>query len=246
MFWPEWLEGQWWVILASLVLAVFWALFRLRDHDPLQKFPEGVTMRLVVGDLFEQNASTMVGMTTTFDTDVPNVIAPTSVQAAFLRSVYSNSTSTLDRDLKSALANVAPVAAIAKPGKTVVYPMGTVATIRSAKGVNYYCVAYTSMDSENRALGSIRSVLDGLDSLWDSVDKHGNGAPICVPLLGQGQSRIPELTPEVSVRLIAFSFLLRTRRHRFASELRVVVHPSEAEKVDPLEFQAFLTSLASA
>ncbi|WP_238071957.1 macro domain-containing protein [Rhodococcus zopfii] len=66
-----------------------------------------------------------------------------------------------------------------------------------------------------------------------------------MPLLGQGQSRIPELTAEVAVRLIAFSFLLRTRRGRgrFSRELRIVVHPNEIGKIDRAEFQAFLRSL---
>jgi hypothetical protein len=102
------------------------------------------------------------------------------------------------------------------------------------------------MDEHNRASGTVGGVIASLDAVWEEVDRCGNGAPICVPLIGQGQSRIPELTAEIAVRLIAFSFLLRSKRRRFSSELRIVIHPSERDKIDMPEFQAFLTSLANA
>ncbi|WP_308169453.1 macro domain-containing protein [Paenarthrobacter aromaticivorans] len=204
-----------------------------------------MAIRLVVGDLFKQDASPVIGMTATFDTLVPDVIAATSVQGVFLKAVYAGSQEKLDADLDRALAEFRPEGTIAKPGKQVVYPLGTVATLSPPGSIRYYCAAYTRMDEQNRANGTIRSVLDSLDNSWEAADVHGNGEPICVPVIGQGQSRIPELTPEISIRLIAFSFLLRSKRSRFASELRIVVHPSEQDKINFPEFQAFLTSLAA-
>lgn len=242
---PQWWDGKWWLVLFVVALAVGWAALGLRRREPHQLYRENVTIRLVVGDLFEQEASTIIGMTTTFDTLVPDVIAPSSVQGHFLHRVYAGSQEKLDSDLVRALAHVEPTGRIVKRGKQVIYPPGTVATLTPPGKIRYYCAAYTQMDEQNRASGTIRSVLDSLDNTWDEADIHGNGDPICVPLIGQGQSRIPELTPEISIRLIAFSFLLRTKRSRFASELRIVVHPSERDKINLSEFQAFLTSLAA-
>lgn len=242
---PQWWEGKWWLVIFVVALAVGWAALGLRRREPHQLYRENVTIRLVVGDLFEQDASAIIGMTTTFDTLVPDVIAPSSVQGHFLHRVYAGSQEKLDSDLVRALANVEPTGRIVKRGKQVTYPPATVATLTPPGNIRYYCAAYTQMDEQNRASGTIRSVLDSLDNTWDAADIHGNGDPVCVPLIGQGQSRIPELTPEISIRLIAFSFLLRTKRSRFASELRIVVHPSDRDKINLPEFQAFLTSLAT-
>lgn len=242
---PTWWDGKWWLILFVGVAAAGWACLGLRRRPTHQSYPENVAIRLVVGDLFDQDASVVIGMTTTFDTSVPDVIARNSVQGNFLHQIYGGSQHKLDHDLDQALMLVNPVGTITKAGKQTVYPLGTVATLSPPGPMRYYCAAYTTMDIQNRASGTIRGVLDSLDRCWDQADAHGNGDPICVPLIGQGQSRIPELTPEIAVRLIAFSFLLRSKRSRFSRELRIVIHPDEQSKINLPEFQAFLTSLVA-
>ncbi|MBP3043006.1 hypothetical protein KKR91_08315 [Arthrobacter jiangjiafuii] len=242
---PRWLEGAWWLILVVVGAAAIWACWSLRARPIQQIYPENVTIRLVIGDLFDQNASAVVGMTTTFDTAVPDVIARSSVQGSFLHHVYAGSQHTLDNDLEKALRSVEPIGSINKLGKQTIYPVGTVATLSPPGGIRYYCAAYSSMDGQNKATGTIRGILDSLDECWEQADIHGNGAPICVPLIGQGQSRISELTPEIAVRLIAFSFLLCTKRARFSSELRIVIHEDEESKINMPEFQAFLSSLVA-
>lgn len=245
LFAPDLLNGQWCLLAVAGVFALGWALFSLRQKGPEQRFPsENISIRLVEGNLFEQKESALVGMTTTFDTE-PGIIENGSVQGNLLHSIYGGSQTRLDAELASVLTGIRPVGTITKPGKEEVYPVGTVAVLRGEGTTRYYCVAYTCMDEHNRAQGTIRGILDSLDSVWDAVDRNGNGGPICVPLLGQGQSRIPELTAEVAVRLIAFSFLLRARRRRFSKELRIVVHPNEIGKIDRAEFQAFLRSLVA-
>jgi len=243
---PVWWEGKWWLVICVALAALGWALLGLIKCQPHHEYVSGVVIRLVVGDLFEQDASAVVGFTTTFDTSVPSIISPTSVQSALLKQIYGGSQARLDTDLTVALSRLSPTGhSVSKPGKTVCYPLGAVATLHLSDGRHMYCAAYTEMNEDNNASGSIRSVLDGLDSSWEEANRVGNGAPICVPLIGQGQSRIPELTPEIAIRLIAFSFLLRTQKGRFANELRIVLHPADKHKVNFSEFQAFLGSLAS-
>lgn len=242
---PQWWEGKWWLVCGVLVLAVVWALLALRLKTPVQVYKDSnVTIRVVFGDMFEQGASAMVGMTRTFDTE-PGIIANNSLQAAFLRTVYGGSVPQLDQALTNALATVSPVDTINKAGKTVVYPMGTVATLTTPSGICYYCTAYTTMDEHNRAHGTVAGLIESLEQTWEAADKAGSGQPICVPLIGEGQSRIRELTPELALRLIVCSFLLGTRRRRFSSELRIVIQPTERHKINTFEFQAFLTSLVS-
>lgn len=248
---PNWWDGQWWVIPVAICFAGCWGAWGLRRQDPVQFYRrDGVSVRLTFGDIFKQEASVMIGMTTTFDTDVAQgIIAETSLQAEFVKTVYGGRVDLFDKAIEDALtsSNTAAIGTVSKPGKQKVFPLATVATVKSSSGIPYHCVAYTEMDTANIAKGSIDGILDSLNSTWAAVNRHGNGMPICIPLIGQGQARIPELTPEIAIRLIAFSFLLSTRKNgRFSNELRIVIHPDERRKVNAMEFQAFLSSLLSA
>ncbi|NQE67432.1 macro domain-containing protein [Nocardia gamkensis] len=247
LLYPEFFKARWWIAIAVAAVALLWAAWVERPQTPAQRYSFNGSIRLVIGDLFEQDdANVLIGMSSTFDTDVTGgIISRNSIQGQFLERVYGGSVQNLDRELGAELsASAGPVGTILKPGKQDIYPLGTVATLSTTNGKKYFCVAYTNMDSHNVAHGSIQGVLDSLNAVWDECDRRGNGAPICTPMIGQGLARIPELTPEISIRLIAFSFLLRSRRRRFSSELRIVLTKEGASQINMQEFQAFLASVA--
>lgn len=129
LFTPDLLKDRWWILAVAGVIAGGWALFFLRQKDPEQRFPsESVSIRLVEGDLFAQNASALVGMTTTFDTE-PGIIENSSVQGNLLQTIFGGSQVRLDAALASALTGTRSVGTITKPGKQSVYPIGTVAAL---------------------------------------------------------------------------------------------------------------------
>ncbi|MFE3984439.1 macro domain-containing protein [Nocardia tengchongensis] len=246
LLYPDYFKTKWWVIAVVAAVALLWSVWAERPRLPEQKYSFNGTIRLVLGDLLEQNdANVLIGMSSTFDTNVPDgIISRDSIQGQFLDRMYAGSVQNLDRDLDAALSvSSHPVGTITKPGKQDVYPIGTVATLSATNGKKYFCVAYSDMDAHNVACGSIQGVLDSLNAVWDECDRRGNGAPICVPMIGQGLARIPELTAEISIRLIAFSFLLRSRRRRFSRELRIVLTKEGASQINMQEFQAFLASV---
>ncbi len=69
----------------------------------------------------------MIGTCDTFDTAIPNIIARTSLQGIALERLYDNDVARLDADLDAALSSTAPRDTVTKVGKTVRYPLGTVA-----------------------------------------------------------------------------------------------------------------------
>lgn len=201
------------------------------------------TIRLVEGDLFDQTDHLVVGMSTTFDTQVPYIVARESVQGQFLGREYDGDLEALDRALDEALASVAPIGVIHKPGKTAQYQMGTVATLKHHARC-YFCLAYTEMNEQNEARGSVDGVWRGLDSLWRAISAHGNGAPVSMPVIGGGQARLSQILPaQDSIRFIILSYVLASRREKICDELSIIVRPSEYESLDRLEIQAFLRSL---
>ncbi|MDE0803138.1 MAG: DUF6430 domain-containing protein [Acidimicrobiales bacterium] len=230
--------------LVVAALAIAYAVARSWPRPVEQQYSRPSTqIRVVVGDLFDQDANLVIGMATTFDTAVPHVISKRSVQGQFLERIYSSDTAALDAALAEALAATEPTGSVEKDGKSATYPVGTIAVIRQNRK-HYFCAAYTEMDEQNVAHGSVPGVWRSLENLWDEVRARSNGDPIAMPVIGGGQARMSHVLPaQDSIRLIALSFILASRDSRVCERLDIVVREGDVPALDMLELQAFLTSL---
>lgn len=237
---PDDLDG--FPIFAVPAAALIFALLREWPREVEESYARPKTaIRVVEGDLFAQDVHLVIGMTATFDTSVPDIIAPASVQAQFLTQVYGGNTADLDADLDAALATISTARTIVKPGKQDVFPLGTTVTIRKARRC-YFCLAFTQMNERNEARATVDDLWISLSKLWDTVRAESNGEPIAIPVLGGGQSRLSQVLPAAdSIRLIATSFLLASRREKVCDRLDIVVQKGAG--VDLRELQVFLTGM---
>ena len=237
-------KSDWPIPLVVVAIALAYATYRSWPRPIEQQYSRPNTkIRIVVGDLFEQDENLVIGMASTFDTAVPHVISKTSVQGQFLELVYSSDTATLDTDLSRALSGVSAVGSIQKVGKCEVYPLGTIAVIRHNRR-HYFCSAYTEMNDRNEAQGTVAGVWRCLENLWNEVRARSNGDPVAMPVIGGGQARMSQVLPaQDSIRLTILSFLLASRDKRVCERLDIVVRDQDLRNLDMLELQAFLTSL---
>ncbi len=233
------------VAVAVLVLSVLYGIVRAWPRAVQETYDSPNTViRIVPGDLLAQDAHLVIGMADTFDTD-PRYIAATSLQMKFLQKMLGGDTGRFDFELDRSLhaEGVVPTGTVQKPGKTIRYELGTVATLDGGSR-KYFCVAYTSMDESNVARASIDGVVTSLSSLWKAVCRYGNGAPVAMPVIGQGQARLSQsLSPADAIRLQIMSFWLASREERLCSELRIVVLPEMYDSLNRGDLQQFLTSL---
>jgi hypothetical protein len=236
-------RGAFWVVVVVAV-SVGFGLRRSWPRPIEHAYAKPNTaIRLVRGDLFDESGHIVVGTCDTFDTQVPNVISPQSVQGQTLHRLYGGDLARLDQDLGAALVGKTPVGRVQKEGKVERYPIGTVAPLQQGPRRVLF-LAYTEMNGRNEARGTSDGIWRSMLSLWDAVSVYCNGEPVAIPVLGGGQARISQILPaQDSIRFIAFSFMLASRREKVCDELRIVVRPSDYEKLDRLELQAFLDSL---
>lgn len=227
-----------------LVVSIVYGGFRAWPRLVKESFNRPNTeIRIVEGDLFKQSANRVVGMTTTFDTSVPNVVSTGSVQAQMLRNVYHDNIGQLDAELDQVLLQARTTDHTNKPGKTNVYPMGTVAVLQHGRQF-HYCLAYTEMDRTNVASTTVANIWLSLDQLWSVVRATSNGDPIAIPVIGGGQAKLsPELPAQDSIRLMMMSFMFASRRAPICERLDIIVRPADVKRLDMLELQAFLASL---
>ncbi len=228
VFFPEMADGNGtWLVIATVAVALTYAGARSWPRPIEQQYEApNVKISVVRGDMLEQAADHLViGMQTTFDTEPPQIIARASLQGQFVDKLYGGDFGRLNAELDEALDGKSPAGMITKPGKTKIFPVGTVAVLKQAARC-FFCVAYSEMDSENVARSSIENMWRSLDQLWREVAIHANGGTVAVPVLGGGLARLSQILPvHDSIRLTIMSFMFACRRERVCDELKIVVAP---------------------
>jgi hypothetical protein len=200
-------------------------------------------IRLIKADLFDQPGHLVIGMSDTFDTRIPDIIAKNSIQGQFLDRIFDGNIAELDQQLKAALSHLRPVGHIEKEGNKDKYEVGTVAVLKE-HARRFFCVAYTEMNGNNEARGTVDGIWRSLDRLWQEVRAKANGGSVFIPVIGGGQSRLSQILPaQDSIRFMILSFMFASRHEKVCDELVIVVQPKDYERLDRLEIQSFLRSL---
>ena len=234
----------------TVVVCVAWAVWRSRPvREIFHSFQRpNMAVRILVGDLFEQDAHLVVGFSDTFDTSVvgTRLINPASVQGQLLQRLYDGDVAALDREIAAALHGLQPALIErrgAKPaGKLKRYPIGTVAVL-GPKSRLLFAVAYSNMGPGGTAASSADLLWRGLSGLWDAVYSHGERGPVAMPLVGSGLARVDSLDQETLIRMILISYIAASRSRLVSRELRIIVRPAEARVLNLREIRAFVRSL---
>ncbi|MET8048769.1 macro domain-containing protein [Streptosporangium sp. NPDC005286] len=236
---PDIFEAQGWAYLTFIFgISALGSSVRVWPRSTYQKhFPvPGTTVTLVVGDLFEQEGHLVIGMNDIFDTEIPAIIKPGSIQGQLLLREYQNDLVRLNKDLEKALQGM-PVLTIeprqGKPvGKRRRYEMGTVAVIGDS-GRRYFCSAYARMDNSGVVQASVEGLWLSLSKLWIVVRDVAQQDIVSIPVVGSGLARISGRLSHVDlVRLIILSFLAASRERIVTKELRIILYPADLTDVE--------------
>lgn len=232
-------------VVVLLIGAVLYGIFRAWPRVVQASYRSPNTMITIIpGDLLAEDAHLVIGMTDTFDT-TPDVIAQSSLQAKFLNRHLGGDTARFDRGIERSLAaeGIVRTGTVQKVGKTIRYPLGTVATLQEGHR-RFFCVAYSGMNEANEARASVDGVVKSLSALWKAVCRHADGGSVAMPVIGMGQSRLSQaLSPSDAIKLQALSFWLASREERCCQELRIVVLPKVYGTLDRGSLQDFLNGL---
>ncbi|MBO4164761.1 MULTISPECIES: macro domain-containing protein [Micromonospora] len=237
------------VTAVTLFCCFAWAVAQAYPRSRIERefSTPDTTVRVEVGDLFEQETHLVVGFTDTFDTAVGDdrIISGAAVQGQLLHRRYGDDQRRLDQELAAALRRAAPIATEppgSKPGKRKRYPIGTVA-VAGRPGQQIFAVAYSRLGNDLVPRSSVDDMWVSLNRLWDAVYERAERRPLAMPIIGSGLARIDQLDRESLLKLILISFLARSRKTPICRELRIIVHPDDLHSVNLLEVRAFLRAL---
>jgi transcriptional regulator with XRE-family HTH domain len=207
-----------------------------------------VLVNIVVGDLLDQETHIAVAFSDTFDTSIKDdrIIHSSSIQGQLLQHRYAGDQAQLDKELDVALARFSPVRTESrrgKPyGKKTRYPLGTVAVLGRPNRL-IFAVAYGFMGNDLVVHAPVAGIWNCYAQLWESVYQHGQRGPLSIPLMGSGLARVDTLDRENLIRLILLSFVSYSRLRLICHELRIVIFPGDAGRIDPVSLSEFLQTL---
>lgn len=181
-----------------------------------------------IGDLFEGSNDVVISTNTTFDTSFADgLISTDSLQGQVATRFFQSNTDEIDRQLEADLAHLEGIPKEDARGKSMEYPIGTVARVKG-HGRTFYFLAMSRLNAEGTASTTVREVEDALESLWAFILKNGELKDLSVPLMGTGRGRTGYPRKKMSER-IAQSFADGSQNQIFANRLSIVIRPEDAE-----------------
>lgn len=209
----------------------------VRDKRPLVQHPPRAESHqasrphidIVEGNLAAQEGHLVVGTCDTFDALIPEVTGRSDAPG-------------LSSELVAARHSVIQLGVVAEDGRTVRYPLGTVAVVDSPARKLFF-FAYATQDETRAVRGTTGGLWAALSSLWAEVARHCNGGTVCMPVIGGGMHTESGVVPEQeAIRSIILSLMFASRFNHVCDELRIVVRPEHYRRLDLLELQSFITS----
>jgi hypothetical protein len=226
----------------SVLAAIVWAWPRQSITRRLPASDTTITIR--VSDLLQQQGNIVIGVTDVFDTELGDVIAPSSVQGQFQTKVFPER-ALLDHAIDEALQGASSRFDEHKPkGKKDRYPIGTVAVVE-ARGNRYFLVAYTRMRNDMRVDSDICKISSALSECWETIRARGQHESVHMPIIGSAFARIG-LSRALLLQFIVLSFIDAEQKESLTSQLSIHIHEKDAEHIDFVDLEGWLSSITRA
>lgn len=245
LFLPEWFQWGWpgYLGLAALSLIIALATNMPRRAISQSLSSPDSTIEIKIGDLFDEPEHLVIGANDVFDTELGEVIRPSSVQGQFLTRIYNNDQARFDADIDAALAPLQRLRTEEPAkikGKTWRYPLGT-AIVLGTGNQRYFLSAYGFMGNDLRVKSTADAIWNSLSKLWEQVRLKGHGLNVAIPVIGSDLART-NLPRMALIKLIIISFIAASKKEFIARKLTVVIHPKDLDTVDFSALKDFLES----
>ena len=196
----------------------------------------GTTLKLKFSNIFNESSDWIVAVNEYFDSTLGDIVAASSLHGQVISRVYSGNEQSFRNDVDNALAGYQGVTDIRIGGHPVRYPLGTVAIVKNGPH-KIYLVALTKTDAvTHRANSTVPILWDALGKALAVVDSVGNGAPLAMPLIGNGRASL-NIPPQHLLRLIALRIVDSSKSHDLPRKMTINLADDCFEHLDIIEIK---------
>ncbi|WP_426611357.1 macro domain-containing protein [Bradyrhizobium sp. McL0616] len=188
------------------------------------------------GDLLAERTDWMVGVGEFFDSEVGHVVSKDSLHGKVIESVFNGDAQRFRKAVDAALANFVGAYTQRAFEPKLKYEIGTTAVVENGPH-KIYLVAMSHVDLQTaKASSTVPMLWDALRGALTSVTHFGNGAPLSLPLIGNGRSSV-NIEPQHLLRLIVLALVDFGRKNSLPKIVNVIVPEGCFEMLDIREIQ---------
>lgn len=196
----------------------------------------GTTLTLKFADIFDEATDWIVAVNEYFDSTLGHIVAASSLHGQIISRVYGGNEQNFRTDVDKALAGFQGFTEARETGHPVRYPLGTVAIVKNGPH-KIYLVALTKTDViDNRASSTVSILWDALGEALTTVDRVGNGAPLAMPLIGNGRASL-NIPPQHLLRLIALRIVDSSKSCDLPRKMTINLSDDCFEHLDIIEIK---------
>lgn len=245
LFFPENLNFGWLGYFGLAAIAIIITIIQRFPHNSICQAlssPDSA-IEIKIGDIFDEDAHLVIGFNDIFDTELGEIIKPSSVQGQFLTRIYGSNLTRLDSELETALqpySHLQIEESNKVKGKTWRYPIGTTITLGS-HDKRYFLIAYGYMNNDLTVHSNSDYIWTSLSNLWKEVRLRGHGMNIAIPIIGADLARtgLPRMA---LAKLIITSFIVASKEKYVTRKVTVMIFPKDLDSIDFYELGDFLTT----
>ncbi|RYF49040.1 MAG: hypothetical protein EOO38_08820 [Cytophagaceae bacterium] len=227
--------GDFLAFMATLSVVVFVACIAEPVSVTFTVPTSDTKITLKYGDLFAQNADLLIGVNEFFDGELGRAVDGKSLHGQFITRNFGGSAANFQAVVLPALAatGVIPSHTSRPVQPSQSYPIGT--TVPVANGAHRaFLMAMAKTDLITFKASSDPAILwAALQGGFAAAHIHGGGAPLAMPLFGNGQAGI-NLAPQHLLRLLTLALVDfgRNSTFRLPRQVTVVLHDRCFEELD--------------
>lgn len=209
--------------LIMLVVAFLVIWYRANRLEKVSLKINNSTLEIESGDIFLENGFKVIAFNEFFDTQVDDVlISKSTLNGKYITKNYPNPAD-LDAIIDSDTHSAEYIIGTRERGigKTKQYKLGTI-----VKNGNYFLLAFTHFDKDNRAFLEINDYIACLMNMWNECDIHYGGNTVVLPLLGSGITRFhgyENITDQELLEIIVWTFKVSRIRFQYPAKAKIIL-----------------------
>ncbi|MDQ0859867.1 macro domain-containing protein [Bacillus sp. V2I10] len=218
-------------LLLIITYLVMWVLANLSNNVKLNI--NNSTVRVMVGDIFEENELKVIPFNEYFDTCVDNrIISERTINGMYINNLVNNVEELdllIDSDQKLN-EKIITVSNDRQAGKKKQYRLGTI-----FQHGDYLLTSFARFDENNRAYLYMNDYINFLINLWNEIDIVYGGRTVTIPLIGSGITRFKEynmVSEQELLELLIWSFKVSRIKFTHPSHVSIVIHESKKDKIN--------------
>lgn len=191
------------------------------------------TVRVRVGNIFEEGELKVIPFNEYFDTRVDNrIISESTLNGIYINQLVED-VGELDHLIDTDPRLIEKVISInnQRPeGNKKQYKLGTI-----FQHGDYLLTTFSKFDKSNRAYLYMNDYINFLLSFWNEIDILYGGRTVTIPLLGSGITRFKEynmISEQELLELLLWSFKVSRIKFAYPSHVSIVIHEFKKDKIN--------------